>query len=272
MLSDVKRMPPKRSSTSETPIMTQAIVQQMIAAALEAQAANMTITTNKDAKTSGTSEARKETNNHKRKFDTNNNNYLNSPNNYPNKHNNNNHFKTHNNHNHDHRQQHNRRQAVTNQYFGNRPLCERCTLHHIGPCTVKCRICNRVGHLTRNCRSKRPATGNNLRLISITCHACGEKGHYKRQCSKINNDTFHVSKKSLSDKSFVTPKKETWLDDELNFVEEPIEIMDREVKQLRRRCIPIVKVKWNSEFTWEREDQIRAKYPHLFSNNSPSSI
>ncbi|GJU66961.1 hypothetical protein Tco_1253220 [Tanacetum coccineum] len=45
-----------------------------------------------------------------------------------------------------------------------------------------------------------------------------------------------------------------------------LEIMDREVKQLRRRCIPIVKVRWNSEFTWEREDQIRAKYPHLFSN------
>ncbi|GJQ97858.1 hypothetical protein Tco_0008997 [Tanacetum coccineum] len=42
--------------------------------------------------------------------------------------------------------------------------------------------------------------------------------------------------------------------------------MDREVKQLRQRCIPIVKVRWNSEFTWEREDQIRAKYPHLFSN------
>ncbi|GKA18144.1 hypothetical protein Tco_0697981 [Tanacetum coccineum] len=44
----------------------------------------------------------------------------------------------------------------------------------------------------------------------------------------------------------------------------------REVKQLRRRCIPIVKVRWNSEFTWEREDQIRAKYPHLFSNITQS--
>ncbi|GJV72007.1 hypothetical protein Tco_1492002 [Tanacetum coccineum] len=57
--------------------------------------------------------------------------------------------------------------------------------------------------------------------------------------------------------------KELRLDDKLNFVEEPMEIMDREVKQLKQSCIPIVKVRWNSkrgpEFTWEREDQIRAK-------------
>lgn len=44
--------------------------------------------------------------------------------------------------------------------------------------------------------------------------------------------------------------------------------MDREVKQLKQNRIPIVKVRWNSkrgpEYTWEREDQVRAKYPHLF--------
>ncbi|GKA36432.1 hypothetical protein Tco_0722923 [Tanacetum coccineum] len=61
--------------------------------------------------------------------------------------------------------------------------------------------------------------------------------------------------------------KELQLDDKLNFVEEPVEIMDREVKQLKRSRIPIVKVRWNSKrgpkFTWEREDEIRAKYPHL---------
>ncbi|GKC37419.1 hypothetical protein Tco_1049803 [Tanacetum coccineum] len=65
------------------------------------------------------------------------------------------------------------------------------------------------------------------------------------------------------------------LDDKLNFVEEPVEIMDREVKQLKQSRIPIVKVRWNSkrgpEFTWEREDQIRVKYPHLFSNTTPAS-
>ncbi|GJX97767.1 retrovirus-related pol polyprotein from transposon TNT 1-94 [Tanacetum coccineum] len=65
------------------------------------------------------------------------------------------------------------------------------------------------------------------------------------------------------------------LNDKLNFIEEPVEIMDREVKQLKQSRIPIFKVRWNSkrgpEFTWEREDQIRAKYPHLFSNTTPTS-
>ncbi|GKD91479.1 putative reverse transcriptase domain-containing protein [Tanacetum coccineum] len=88
---------------------------------------------------------------------------------------------------------------------------------------------------------------------------------------------FHISnlKKCLSDESLVIPMKELRLDDKLNFVEEPVEIMDREVKQLKQSRIPIVKVRWSSKrgpkFIWEREDQIRAKYPHLFSNITPAS-
>ncbi|GJV86105.1 hypothetical protein Tco_1526003 [Tanacetum coccineum] len=74
---------------------------------------------------------------------------------------------------------------------------------------------------------------------------------------------------------FVIPMKELRLDDKLNFVEEPVEIMDREVKQLRQSRIPIIKVRWNfkrgPEFTGEREDEIRAKYPHLFSNITSKS-
>ncbi|GJV50341.1 putative reverse transcriptase domain-containing protein [Tanacetum coccineum] len=90
------------------------------------------------------------------------------------------------------------------------------------------------------------------------------------ELSSIHN-TFHISnlKKCLSDESLIIPIKELQLDDKLNFVEEPVEVMDREIKQLKRSHIPIVKVRWNSkrgpEFTWEREDEIRAKYPHLFS-------
>ncbi|GKD45748.1 hypothetical protein Tco_1270393 [Tanacetum coccineum] len=64
-------------------------------------------------------------------------------------------------------------------------------------------------------------------------------------------------------------------DDKLHFVEEPVEIMDQEVKRLKRSRIPLVKVRWNSkrgpEFTWEREDQFRKKYPHLFTKTAPSS-
>ncbi|GJU83993.1 putative reverse transcriptase domain-containing protein [Tanacetum coccineum] len=67
---------------------------------------------------------------------------------------------------------------------------------------------------------------------------------------------------------------EIQVDDKLHFVEEPVEIMDREVKQLRRSRVLIVKVRWNSkrgpEFTWEREDQFRKKYPHLFTKTAAS--
>nr|GEV66417.1 putative reverse transcriptase domain-containing protein [Tanacetum cinerariifolium] len=57
------------------------------------------------------------------------------------------------------------------------------------------------------------------------------------------HSTFHISnlKKCLSDESLVIPMKELWLDEKLNFVEEPVEIMDRKVKQLKRSRIPIVK-------------------------------
>ncbi|GJW36256.1 reverse transcriptase domain-containing protein [Tanacetum coccineum] len=91
------------------------------------------------------------------------------------------------------------------------------------------------------------------------------------------HSTFHVSniKKCLSDESLIILMKELRLDEKLNFVEEPIEIIDREVKQLRQSRIPTVKIRWNSkrrpEFTWERKDQIRAKYPHLLPNITPTS-
>ncbi|GKE93796.1 hypothetical protein Tco_1574891, partial [Tanacetum coccineum] len=96
------------------------------------------------------------------------------------------------------------------------------------------------------------------------------------ELSNVHN-TFHISnlKKCLSDESLIIPMKELQLDNKLNFVEEPVEIMDREIKKLKRSRIPIVKVRWNSkrgpEFTWERKDEIRAKYPHLFSNITSTS-
>ncbi|GJR43856.1 putative reverse transcriptase domain-containing protein [Tanacetum coccineum] len=86
------------------------------------------------------------------------------------------------------------------------------------------------------------------------------------------HSTFHVSnlKKCLSDEPLAIPLDEIHIDEKLNFIEEPVEIMDREVKRLKQSRIPIVKVHWNSrrgpEYTWEREDQMQKKYPHLFVN------
>nr|GEY90950.1 putative reverse transcriptase domain-containing protein [Tanacetum cinerariifolium] len=93
----------------------------------------------------------------------------------------------------------------------------------------------------------------------------------KKLCG-IHN-TFHVSnlKKCLADENLVIPLEEVQLDDKLHFIKEPMEIMDREVKQLKQSRIPIVKVRWKSrrgpEYTWEREDFFKRNYPHLFSHS-----
>ncbi|GJU20100.1 putative reverse transcriptase domain-containing protein [Tanacetum coccineum] len=50
------------------------------------------------------------------------------------------------------------------------------------------RLIDQVGHLTKNCKNKGPATGSNLLPVRITCHACGEKGNYANQCRKTTNN------------------------------------------------------------------------------------
>nr|GEU84389.1 putative reverse transcriptase domain-containing protein [Tanacetum cinerariifolium] len=86
------------------------------------------------------------------------------------------------------------------------------------------------------------------------------------------HNTFHVSnlKKCLADENLVIPLKEIQLDNKLYFIEEPVEIMDREVKQLKQSRILIVKIRWHSRrgpgYNWEREDFFKRNYPHLFSN------
>ncbi|GJT64760.1 putative reverse transcriptase domain-containing protein [Tanacetum coccineum] len=88
------------------------------------------------------------------------------------------------------------------------------------------------------------------------------------------HDTFHVSnlKKYLAEPTLQVPLDEIQVDVKLNFVEEPVKILEREFKKLKQSRIAIIKVRWNSksgpEFTWEREDQIKLKYPHLFSDIS----
>nr|GEW81969.1 hypothetical protein [Tanacetum cinerariifolium] len=85
------------------------------------------------------------------------------------------------------------------------------------------------------------------------------------QLSRVNV-TFHVFnlKKYLSDEPLAIPLDEIQIDDKLNFIEEPVKIMDQEVKLLKQSRILIVKVRWNSrrgpEFNWEREDQMKKNH------------
>ncbi|GJZ94180.1 reverse transcriptase domain-containing protein [Tanacetum coccineum] len=102
------------------------------------------------------------------------------------------------------------------------------------------------------------------------------KLEFPQELSKVHN-MFHVSnlKKCYADEPLAVLLDGLHLDDKLHFVEEPLEIVGREVKRLKRSRIPLVKVRWNSkrgpEFTWEREDQFKKKYPHLFTKTTPSS-
>ncbi|GJU77513.1 hypothetical protein Tco_1274583 [Tanacetum coccineum] len=97
-----------------------------------------------------------------------------------------------------------------------------------------------------------------------------------QELSRVHH-TFHVSnlKKCYADEPLVMPLEGIHVDDKLQFVEEPIEIMEREIKRLKQSRIPLVKVRWNSrrgpEFTWEREDSFKQKYPQLFTNRASSS-
>ncbi|GJU31939.1 putative reverse transcriptase domain-containing protein [Tanacetum coccineum] len=94
------------------------------------------------------------------------------------------------------------------------------------------------------------------------------------------HDVFHVSnlKKCLAESDIQIPLEEIRVNDKVYFIEEPVEIVDRQIKKLKRSWIPIVKVRWDSrrgaEFTWEREDQFKAKYPHyrIIHHSSPVEL
>ncbi|GKA20230.1 putative reverse transcriptase domain-containing protein [Tanacetum coccineum] len=96
------------------------------------------------------------------------------------------------------------------------------------------------------------------------------------ELSRVHN-TFHVSnlKKCHADEPLAVPLDGLHFDDKLQFVEEPIEITDREVKRLKRSRIPLVKVRWNSKrgsrVLMGHEDQFRRNTHILFSKTRPSS-
>ncbi|GKB45623.1 putative reverse transcriptase domain-containing protein [Tanacetum coccineum] len=71
----------------------------------------------------------------------------------------------------------------------------------IRPCTVKCNTCNKVDHLTKNCKNKGPATGSNFLPVIVTCHAYGERGHYANQCRKTTNNNAQGRAYMLKDRN-----------------------------------------------------------------------
>ncbi|GJX82209.1 putative reverse transcriptase domain-containing protein [Tanacetum coccineum] len=122
---------------------------------------------------------------HQRNTNNNNHNNNNNPNN-----------KNNFNQNNNHHQQQNRRHETTRAYAAaptegkvyarNIPKCNRCNLHHHGPCPLKCQKCQRMGHMEKDCRARLKGAGDNF-LQNVTCFRCGEKGHYKDRCPKARN-------------------------------------------------------------------------------------
>nr|GEU74785.1 hypothetical protein [Tanacetum cinerariifolium] len=96
------------------------------------------------------------------------------------------------------------------------------------------------------------------------------------QLSRVHS-TFYVLnlKKCLSEETLAISLDEIQIDEKLHFIKESVKIIDREIKRLKQSRILIVKVCWNSRrgpvFTWEREDQMQKKYPHLFANSTPAA-
>nr|GEZ50466.1 hypothetical protein [Tanacetum cinerariifolium] len=186
-------------------------------------------------------------------------------------------------------------------YTGDLPLCTKCNYHHTGQCVPKCGKCKRYGHTTMDCRVNTNNNNNNKYQKDGACYECGNIGHIKKNCPKLKNRgndsendrkpmDFQVGDKvmlkvspwkgvvrfgkrgklnlryigpfqCLSDESLVILLEGLHVDDKLQFVEEPVDIIDREIKRLKKSRIPIIKVRWNfkrgPEFTWEREDQFK---------------
>ncbi|XP_060211715.1 uncharacterized protein LOC132639273 [Lycium barbarum] len=87
---------------------------------------------------------------------------------------------------------------------------------------------------------------------------------------QVVHPVFHVSilRKCIGDPSKIIPVNDIHVTENLSYEEEPISILDRQVRRLRTKYVASIKVLWKSrdmeEMTWEAEAEIKSKYPHLF--------
>ncbi|GJV80320.1 hypothetical protein Tco_1516190 [Tanacetum coccineum] len=76
-------------------------------------------------------------------------------------------------------------------YAGNLPYCNKCKLHHVGSCTVKCSKCKRVSHMNRDCKASIVAINLRAHVVNlkatITFYECGRLGHFRNECQKLRN-------------------------------------------------------------------------------------
>nr|GEV91367.1 reverse transcriptase domain-containing protein [Tanacetum cinerariifolium] len=76
-------------------------------------------------------------------------------------------------------------------YARNLPYCNKCKLHHVGLCTVKCSNCKRVGHMNWDCKTFVAAMNQRDHVANpkaiITCYECGRLRHVRNECQKLRN-------------------------------------------------------------------------------------
>ncbi|GJX74937.1 reverse transcriptase domain-containing protein [Tanacetum coccineum] len=105
------------------------------------------------------------------------------------------------------------------EYAETLPLCNRCKLHHNGPCTVKCGNCKKVGHMTRDCRN--PAAARNQR--NLTCYECGNQRHYRSDCPELKNQNHGNQAEGTKAGGMVYALGGGETDQDLNNIEDDIE-------------------------------------------------